>query len=461
MSPPHPPLRGDLSPKGRGYLRRAFVALVLALVLPVAAPAEAPRPASGPPAVGALLPLSGRYQSFGEAALRGIQLALGAVEGGTPEVRLVVLDTKGEGGGAAEAYRRLAGDPGIVAVLGPMLSWETAAVRDEAGAAGLAAVSFSQRDVPPGPPLFRFSMSKEDQADTLASHAVQTLGLRRWAILHPEDNYGQDLALLFRDRVESLGGEVRAVVGYDPAATDFQIPVQRLQSRIGIWHPTGRTKSDGTEEKELELLVDGVFLPDSAERIALLAPHLAFFDIRGVQLLGTSAWNDRETLLQGLPYVNGSIFVDGFFLYSFRPEVRVFVNGYRDAYGSDPGILEAYGYDAARLVLTEIESGATARERMVAHMRFPRLFSGATGWSLRRVDGSLQKSLFLLRVNDGTVREIEQAAPEAPAFRLPTDDAGETGEERSWQRPEFDSRSSPEPAPGMLGVPILRPGESP
>jgi ABC-type branched-subunit amino acid transport system substrate-binding protein len=374
---------------------------------------------------------------------------------------MVVIDTRGEGGGAAEGYRRLVGDPGIVAVLGPMLSWEVAAVRDEAALAGLSVIAFSQKEFPPGAPVFRFSMSKEDQAGTLAAYAVTELGLRRWAILHPEDNYGQDLAILFRDRVESLGGEVRAVVGYDPEKTDFQENVQRLQSRIGVWHSTGRKTPKGEEEKELEVLVDGVFLPDSAKRIALLAPHLAFFDIRNVQLLGASAWNDGEVLLEALPYVNGSVFVDGFFLYSFRPEVRGFVNAYRDAYGSNPGILEAYGYDAARLLLTEIRSGAGDRQRMAAHLRFPRLVTGATGWALRRADVSVEKSLFLLRVTDGTIREIERAAPEAPAFRIPEEEAAPQGQGEPWRRPEFDSRSESGLAPGTLGVPILRPEDSP
>ncbi|MGH7820800.1 MAG: penicillin-binding protein activator, partial [Candidatus Binatia bacterium] len=325
-----------------------------------------------------------------------------------------------------------------------MLSWEAAAVRNETATAGLPAVSFSQRAFPPGAPFYRFSMSKEDQVQTLASHLVTGLGLRRWAILYPEDAFGRDVSILFRDRVETLGGRIAALVSYEPRQNDFQREVQQLQARIGV---------RATEEEPLELLVDGIFLPDSAERVLLLAPTLAFFDIHGAQLAGTHGWNDSQTLLQALPYVDGAVFVDGFFLYSFFPPVRSFVNAYRDAYGSDPGILEAYGYDAAMLLLEEMNAGAVERRRMIEHMHRPRLRAGATGWTTRTASGDFQKELFLMSVTEGTVREIERpqppepptlAAPVLPLPVVPTRKPG-TG---YWRRPEWDSR-----APGTLGQP--------
>jgi ABC-type branched-subunit amino acid transport system substrate-binding protein len=354
--------------------------------------------------VGVLLPLSGPYRSFGEACLRGVELAFGAVGGAVPPVRLAIVDTRGEAGAAAEGYRQLAADPGVAAVLGPMMSWEAAAVRDETAAVGLAVLSFAPRSPAAGAPFFRFSMGREDQVEALVEYALGGLRLSRWAVLYPRDSFGSDTSLLFRERVESLGGRVVAAVGYDPQKTDFQADVELLRSRIGTWQGEG-------SERRLELSVDGIFLPDSAERVVLLASHLAFFDLRGLQLLGTEGWNDSTKLLQGLPYVEGAVFVAGFFLYSFRPEVRAFVTEYRDAFGSDPGVLEAYGYDAARLVRSELEGGATDRRAMAARMRTPRRFLGATGWSERRPDGTFRKGLFLLTVKDGVIQEVEQPAP--------------------------------------------------
>ncbi|MBI2963175.1 MAG: penicillin-binding protein activator [Deltaproteobacteria bacterium] len=362
------------------------------------APRSAP-PAAGPEAaVGVLLPLSGRYRTFGESCLRGIRVALGALENRTPVVRTVILDSLGDPSQAASAYQKLAGDPGIVAVLGPMLGAEIDAVQTYAHGFGMPTLTFAQRAVGVGGPLFRFSLTKEDQAAVLARYAVVERGLRRWAIFYPDDGYGREIAGSFREAVEALGGRVVADVGYPPGKSDLQAEAKRLQSRIGV-----------VENQPPPL--DGVFLPESAERLAMVTSYLGFVDIRGVQLLGASGWDRPQGLLGAMPAVEGGVFVDGFFLYSFRPEVRAFVDAFRDAYHGDPGTLEAYGFDAAALVRDVIAAGSTSRPAVLEQLRRPSLRRGATGETVIAAGGRIEKGLFLLEVEEGTVREIDAAAP--------------------------------------------------
>lgn len=413
---------------------------------------EAGRPASGFPGVGVLLPLSGQYESFGSSCLRGIRLALGAVGNRVPAVRVVIRDTGGDANAAARAYRSLASDPGLTAVLGPMLSWEVGAIQGPTTEAGLPALSFSQRSPTPGAPIFRFSMSKEDQAGVVAWYAVRDRNLLRWAILHPTDSYGVGLASAFHQQIEALGGEVVASVSYEKGKTDFQEEIGRLQRQVGEW-----TGPEDDEDRELLLHIDGVYIPDSAERILLLAPHLAYFDIRDVQLLGSSGWNDADTLARAGGYVEGAVFVDGFFAHSPQPAVQKFVDDYRDAYGSNPGILEAYGYDAARAVLGEMRRGVETREQMDAALRRPLLREGATGWTEQNGTTDFRKHLFLLEVRDGMIQEIGRIRPNLPLAsspglepgshsplglgfrRVPT--PGGTSPSPVYRQPEFDSRT--------------------
>jgi ABC-type branched-subunit amino acid transport system substrate-binding protein len=382
------------------------------------------RPAEtiGPPGVGVLLPLSGRYQRFGESCLRGIRVSLGALEDRTPVVRTVIIDTHGEPLEAASAYQKLAADPGIVAVLGPMLSPELDAVRRYALGFDLATVHFSQRPLPVGGPLFRFSMTKEDQAQVLARYAVGELGLRRWAIFHPDDAYGRQISSDFRLAVEGLGARVVADVDYPPEKADLQAEAKRLQAKVGA------------SENEPPA-IDGVFLPETAERLGMVTSYLAFVDIRGVQLLGASGWDRPQELLAAMPNVNRGIFVDGFFLYSFRPEVRAFVNAYRDAYHDDPGTLEAYGYDAASLVRDLIAAGSVTRGALLGALRRPFSLRGATGETIVAPGGRIEKGLFLLRIEDGTIREIETPTKTA------TLDAAAPRERGALSRPSSGSPS--------------------
>lgn len=389
-------------------------------------PARLPAAGVGPPAIGVLLPLSGRYQTFGESCLRGVRVALGALENRTPVVRTVVLDTRGNPSQAAASYQQLASDPGIVAVLGPMLGAEVDAVQAYAHGFGLPTVTFSQRPVGIGGPLFRFSLTKEDQAAVLARYAVGERGLRRWAMLHPDNGYGREIAGSFREAVEALGGRVVADIGYPPGKSDLQAEAKRLRSRLGV------------VENESPPL-DGVFLPESAERLAMVTSYLGFVDIRGVQLLGASGWNRPQDLLGALPNVEGGVFVDGFFLYSFRPEVRAFVDAFRDAYHADPGTLEAYGFDAAALIRDLVAAGNTSRPMVLTQLRRPSARRGATGATVITAGGRIEKGLFLLEVEEGTIREIDTSATVvSDRGAPPSQPVAPSG---AWGRPEGDSRS--------------------
>ncbi|MGH7899272.1 MAG: penicillin-binding protein activator [Candidatus Binatia bacterium] len=386
-------------------------------------PGQLQPPVVGRPAVGVLLPLSGRYRAFGDSCLKGIRVALGAIEGQSPLVRTVVLDSAGEAAQAAAGFQKLAADPSIVAVLGPMVSAEVDAVRPYVQASGLATMNFSQRPV--GGALFRFSLTKEDQARALASYAVGRLGLRRWAILHPDDAYGRDISLLFRQAVERFGGRVLADVGYETSKADLQAEARRLQARLGI-----------TENQPLP--IDGVFLPDSAERLAMVTSYLTFVDIRGIQLLGAAGWDRPQALLSAMPAVNGGVFVDGFFLYSFQPEVRSFVDAFRDAYQTDPGALEAYGYDAAALLRDIITAGTPTRAGVLTELYRPGSHRGATGETVITADGRIEKSLFLLKVEEGAIHELE--VPTTARSRGSFAPGG--AKTRPWlQSPDWDSRS--------------------
>src|SRR5262249_36300361 len=162
-------------------------------------------------------------------------------------------------------------DPSVVAVLGPMISGEIEAIQSAAQGAALPTITFSQRPVGVGGPMFRFTLTKEDQAAVLAQCLVVDLGLRRWAMLRPDDSYGEELSGHFRRAVEMLGGRIVADVGYPPDKRDLQVEAKRLAAKVGIVEsqtPTAMPRPTPVPQ------VDGVFLPESAERLAMVVSFL-------------------------------------------------------------------------------------------------------------------------------------------------------------------------------------------
>ncbi|MDF1554012.1 MAG: penicillin-binding protein activator [Deferrisomatales bacterium] len=96
---------------------------------------------------------------------------------------------------------------------------------------------------------------------------------------------------------------------------------------------------------------DAVFLPTSGLEAAQLAPQFPFRDVEGVVLLGIRSWNYPTLVEVGDEYVEGALFPAE--LYPGLAAAREFFAAYRRLYGEDPGVIDAYAFDAVHLLLTQ------------------------------------------------------------------------------------------------------------
>ena len=189
--------------------------------------------------------------------------------------------------------------------------------------------------------VFRNALTRGIEARFLADYAVNRLGLRRIAVLYPLESYGFELRDQFSAEVESYGGEIVAKVPYDRSQTDFKEQIlelggisddklQRLVKQqaldgiqpeytgdelshpkidLGLW-----TEKDIEEiNASLELKYDGIFIPGFYDKVGLILPQLAFYNIEGVTLLGARGWNSPELIKIAGNYLKSGRFVDGFF----------------------------------------------------------------------------------------------------------------------------------------------------
>ncbi|WP_305042185.1 penicillin-binding protein activator [Geoalkalibacter sp.] len=369
-------------------------ARALAERLPGAAQAESP-------ALGAILPLSGRFAPFGEAVRRGLDLAVGLHNQGYHQVRLIYRDSGAEAQEAAEAVSHLVRGEGVLAIAGPLSGAAAQGAAERAQQEGVATLSLSPRDGLPqvGPWAFRYSLTSRQQAAALAEYAVNRAGLRRFAVLYPHNRLGEEMLALFSEEVNRRGGQVLRRQPYAEEATDFRAPIRRL---MGL-DPNAPDERGATRAMPFEAL----FIPDAAERVGLIAPQLAYHGMEPVRLLGTNGWNSPELPRLGGRFVEGAVFVDGFFAASPLPEVREFVTFYRQAYGEEPSILAAQAFDAANLLLSLLSRpDIRTREDVRRALGEVRSFPGATGRLRVDRDGEVERGLFVLRVHNGEVVQL-------------------------------------------------------
>lgn len=178
--------------------------------------------------VGVLVPKTGKFQSFGESVLNGITLAAEEANqnGGTKKrMALVVKDTGSEGTRAVTQFRGLVQEDGLDALIGPVAPGDIQAVgalADERRITMICPAASRDGLSTLGPYIFSDSMTNEMQGRAIARYAVEKLGFKKFAILAPQDVYGQTLADQFQKTVQAMGATVMAQETYLPGSTDFK-----------------------------------------------------------------------------------------------------------------------------------------------------------------------------------------------------------------------------------------------
>ncbi len=380
--------------------------------------------------IGVVLPLSGKYKLYGESVLHGIECAAGVVQPCTSSlhVELVVKDSHGDPATAVTAVEELAKQDQVIAILGPLMSKEVEPAAQKAQELKIPLVSLSQKDgvTDTGDYVFRVSLSTHSQVQTLVDYAVRQKGYKRFGIMYPRNPYGETFRAAFSDAVTKAGGQVVAEKIYGEEVVNI-VDATAQQQHDGIQKPKSGLSTDGTyhgpgakggEEVGSGVVsarpripaisgVEVVFIPDSYRAVTNIIKYSNPTAFSGVQLLGTNRWNESGLLDIGTP-INGAVFVDGFFAQSQDIGIQQFVDTFRQAYQLTPTILEAQGFDAARLVMKSIENGGRKPSSVRNELAKLSNVKGLTGRMSFGTNRDAQKQLVLLTVSGGNIIELRK-----------------------------------------------------
>ncbi len=346
--------------------------------------------------VGVVLPLSGPLAPYGRRALDGILLAAGVYrrEGGS-DFEIFVEDSGSNPALAAQGVERLYQDHNVIAVIGP-ISWkESIAAGDMAQELGVLNLSLSGKEgiSERGAYLFQNALTPRVQMENLVKHAIQEKRLRRFAILAPNNAFGDDMATEFAAVAKKLGGKIVGYESYSPDAKDFQEPVQKLtgladpryrkmeNQRLEQFAREQQEKTRRPSKARLPPIVDfdAIFLPDGPKNAAQIAASLAYFDVSGVTLLGTSEWNSDQLYKRGGRLVEGAIFPGGLSLSSSSPRQKDFIRLYAEAYGTMPDLLATQAFEAVELVARAAGASSGNRNNAVSELMSLNRFESPLG----------------------------------------------------------------------------------
>jgi branched-chain amino acid transport system substrate-binding protein len=292
--------------------------------------------------IGLLCPLTGEYAALGQAMYNGALLALEEHNRSSEDdLKLVALDTRGDGVQAVLSARSLIDEDGVLAIVGALLSPTTiaAAVVCQSQRVALISPTATQENISSiGDEIFQTNLTRASETRLLARVTVRRLLRRRLAILYPDTDEGRNAANIFSAEAERLGARIVASEPYQSGLTDFKAPIERIRDK-------------GPE---------ALFVPAGPSEMRLIAPQLTFYQLE-VQLLGLSTWN-RPRLAEGAGDVlEGAIFPSETALMAPGESDRFQTLWKRRFHDDEVNPFALKTYFATRRLLDAIHGGARTR----------------------------------------------------------------------------------------------------
>ena len=230
---------------------------------------------TGKPVVLAL-PLSGQYGAVAAKIMAGAEVAAGEMG-----ASLTVIDTD-----QPDWTAKIASLPADVRLVGgPLRSADYATAKAKGLLASKAFFTFlpSLEGSDEGRVAWRFITAPQDQTRTLVELGTR-LGIKGYAIIYPQETYGQRMASLFEQTVQAAGGTVAGRAAYDPSSPSSWM------SSLGslLAKPASLLPADTAPYR-------AVFLPDTWKSMEVLVPAMMSYGETRQLLLGSSLWEQELT----------------------------------------------------------------------------------------------------------------------------------------------------------------------
>jgi ABC-type branched-subunit amino acid transport system substrate-binding protein len=320
--------------------------------------------------IGLLLPF-GSVPTEANALYEAAELAL--FEAGDPNLLLIPRDSGADMNLSAAAAAGLARD-GADVIVGPLMKEGVlGAARTAQGSnPRIPVIGFSSDNSVAGNGAFLLSIPFEEEVARISEFATRQ-GLKRFALMAPNSDYGHRVDAALRQQLTARGGSIVTVQFY-------QRSEKEAAAAAALIAPQARAGD-----------AQALIIADSGAPLRAIGPALlqAGVDLQKTRLIGIGWYGGdalREPTLAGGWYAGPD------------PGARAaFEQKYRAAYGHAPTRLASLAYDAVALseVLSRDLGGAginaTALQR-------PDGFNGADGLFRFRANGTIERALAVLQV---------------------------------------------------------------
>ncbi len=299
--------------------------------------------------IGVVNTMTGQWAEYGRYTVNGLQLALEEINkaGGVlgKQVELRIEDNQTTNPGTVLAFSKLTGDPTVVAIVGPIASTMIQAASPAIAKAGIPTMIGGT-----DPSLTRvnnrwvFRARPNDlySSRVIADFGVNTLKLKKWAIVHATDAFGAGGAKALADALGKLGVPVTIDQGYTTGMQDYSAVVLAIKKSGADVMGTYMTapQDQALFARQLKQLGVKITWVGSPTTVAVTTRNLG-----GDALYGTYAVADFNA--------------------DANDQARAYTKAYTERYNLAPDNFSTWAYDALHILCKAIGSAKSTEPEAV------------------------------------------------------------------------------------------------
>jgi branched-chain amino acid transport system substrate-binding protein len=331
---------------------------------------------AGPVRVGIILPLTqgGAPNPIGVSMRNAAQLAIN--DSGSSSITLMIEDDHSSADAAAQAAQSELG-AGAQLILGPVFANDVRSASAATKSAGRPMIAFSTDVSVAAPGVYLLSFLIQGYVDRVLQYAVST-GKKSFAIMAPQNDYGNVAAQRFQDTAGNLNVQVVVTARY----------------------ASGQMATAAGQVAAAQGQIDALFIPEQADAMPAVAAALGSASVK-TKFLGTGVWNDPRVLK--LPQMQGA-----WFSAPDNSGFDAFAQRYKAKFNSDPARLATLAYDAVTLAAALAQGGGPNPYNQAALTNISG-FNGADGVFRFRADGTNERGLAVMEIADDGAKVISPA----------------------------------------------------
>jgi branched-chain amino acid transport system substrate-binding protein len=330
-------------------------------------------------------PLTGPNAETGRLTIQGAKLAADEINqaGGVlgRQLELVMEDDQSTNPGIVLAFSKLAGDAEIPAFIGSIRSTQLHAMAPDVLKVGKPVMIGGTDPVLThmgNPWFFRFRPNDIYSARVIADYGTNTLGKRKWAIVHTTDAFGTSGMKNLVEALKGMGVEPVLIQGYPNYSQDFTAVVLAV-------------KQSGAE-------VMGTYMFEADQ--ALFAKQLRQLGV-SIAWVGSPTTASATALRLAGSALNGAYAVVDFSRNS-SDAAKDFATKYEAAYKAAPDFTAAWSHDALRVLARAMaEAKSLEPEKLRQSILSTKGYQGAEGAYNFDYNGDGLHGYNIVRIDNG------------------------------------------------------------